>query len=119
PASAGRTGLTRREQKGSLYEGGILVPGVLEWPANIKKPISTSVVSVTSDILPTLADITGQSLPDRPLDGISWVPYFYNPAKPRVEPLCFWQFKPGEVFGENSEPYIDPKLQEGTTPLAK
>jgi hypothetical protein len=23
------------------------------------------------------------------------------------------------VFGENPEPYIDPELQEGTTPLAK
>jgi arylsulfatase A-like enzyme len=119
PASAARTGMTFREQKGSLYEGGIRVPGVLEWPAKLKKPASTAAVSVTTDFLPTLAELTGQSLPERPLDGISLVPFFYEPAKQRTEPLYFWQFEPGKVFGENAEPYIDPKLQEGTTPLAK
>jgi arylsulfatase A-like enzyme len=119
PGDAGRTELTRREQKGSLYEGGILVPGVLEWPAVIKEPASTSVLSFTSDILPTLAEMAGQPLPDRPLDGISLVPFFHEPTKQRTEPLYFWQFEPGKVFGENPEPYIVPELQEGTTPLAK
>jgi arylsulfatase A-like enzyme len=119
PGDAGRTELTRREQKGSLYEGGILVPGVLEWPAVIKEPASTSVLTSTSDFLPTLAEMAGQPLPDRPLDGISLVPFFNEPAKQRTEPLYFWQFEPGKVFGEDAEPYIDPELQEGTTPLAK
>lgn len=119
PPSAGRTGMTLRNQKGSLYEGGVRVPGVIEWPAVIKKPASTDAVSVTSDILPTLAEMTGQSLPDRPIDGISMVPFFNDPAKKRTKPLCFWQFEPGKVFDETAEPYIDPKLQEGTTPLAK
>lgn len=119
PASAARTGLTRRDQKGSLYEGGILVPGVMEWPAVFDEPVSTSVLSYTSDILPTLAELTGQPLPDRPIDGISLVPFFNEPAKQRAEPLYFWQFEPGKVFGDNPEPYIDPELQEGTTPLAK
>lgn len=119
PASAARTGLTRRDQKGSLYEGGILVPGVMEWPAVLNEPASTSVLSYTSDILPTLAELTGQPLPDRPIDGISLVPFFNEPAKQRALPLYFWQFEPGKVFGDNPEPYIDPELQEGTTPLAK
>lgn len=116
---AGHTGITFREQKGSLYEGGVRVPGVLEWPNTIKEPASTSVISVTSDILPTLAEITGQPLPERPLDGISLVPLFNNTGKQRTQPLYFWQFEPGKVFGENAEPYIYPKLQEGTTPLVK
>ncbi|MGC9354434.1 MAG: sulfatase family protein, partial [Mariniphaga sp.] len=119
PASAGRTGMTFRAQKGSLYEGGIRVPGVVEWPAVIKEPAASPEVAVTSDFLPTLAELTGQPLPDRPLDGISLVPFIENPAKQRTEPVYFWQFEPGKVFGENVEPYIDPQLQEGTTPLAK
>ncbi|MFW5773745.1 MAG: sulfatase [Tangfeifania sp.] len=119
PGDAGRTELTRRAQKGRVYEGGILVPGVLEWPAVIKEPASTSAVAVTSDFLPTLAELTGQPLPEKPLDGVSLVPFFKEPEKQRTEPLSFWQFEPGKVFGENPEPYIDPKLQEGTTPLAK
>ena len=118
-ATAARTGSTLREQKGSLYEGGVRVPGLVEWPVKINKPVSTYVPSFTTDILPTLAEITGQPLPERPLDGISLVPFFYEPAKERTEPLYFWQFEPGKVFGENPEPYIDPELQEGTTPLAK
>ncbi len=119
PADAGRTGMTLRAQKGSLYEGGVRVPCVLEWPAKIKEPVSTNVISVTSDILPTLVEMTGQPLPDRPLDGISLVPFFDDPAQQRKQALYFWQFEPGKVFSENAEPYIDPKLQEGTTPLAK
>jgi len=119
PASAARTGMTLRADKGSLYEGGIRVPGVLEWPAIIKEPASTSAVSVTTDFLPTLAELTDQPLPDRPIDGISLVPFFYDPSIQRTKPLYFWKFEPGAVFGENPEPYIDPELQEGTTPLAK
>ena len=67
PPSAGRTGMTIREDKGSLYEGGVLVPGVLEWPAKIQKPTVTKTISVTSDFLPTLAELAGVSVPDRPI----------------------------------------------------
>ncbi len=120
PPSAGRTGMTIRAQKGSLYEGGVLVPGVLEWPAKIKKPISTNAISVTSDFLPTFAEITTQSLPDRPLDGISLVPLMEDPEEDREKPLFFWSFNHEQVFG-NTEPksYINAELQMGTTPLAK
>jgi arylsulfatase A-like enzyme len=119
PSSAGRAGMSLRGRKGTLYEGGIKVPGVLEWPAVIKTPSSTRAVAVTSDFLPTLAELTGQPLPDRPLDGVSLVPVFTDPTQQRQEPLYFWHFQPNVVFSENPEPYIDPELQEGTTPLAK
>ena len=119
PPSAARTGMTLRGQKGNLYEGGIRVPGVLEWPAEIKGPVSADAVSVTSDILPTLAEITSQPLPERPVDGISLVPVFHDQARQRTEPLYFWMFEHAKVFDETSQPYIDPKLQEGTTPLVK
>jgi arylsulfatase A-like enzyme len=102
-----------------LYEGGIRVPGVIEWPSVIKKPTTTSVVSVTSDILPTLCKITGQSLPDRPLDGVSLAGLFEGKMDERPEPLFFWQFDHNKVFGDDADPYIDSQLQEGTTPLVK
>ena len=41
-------------KKGSLHEGGIRVPSVLEWPAKFKNPISVSEVVTTSDFYPTL-----------------------------------------------------------------
>ena len=119
PGNASHPGLlTMRAQKGSMYEGGIRVPCVLEWPEVIKKPATTSAVSVTTDILPTLADITGQPLPERPLDGISLVPFLNDPAKQRNQPLFFWQYN-RDLFDDSCEPYIEPELQEGTTPLVK
>lgn len=119
PASAGRVGVTLRGEKGSLYEGGVRVPGVLVWPAVIKSAVATAVSWSTTDLLPTLADITGQPLPERPIDGESLFPYINNPEKERAKPLYFWQFNPGKVFKGYVEPYIEPQLQEGTTPLAK
>ena len=120
PPSAARTAMTLRGQKGNMYEGGVRVPGVLEWPAVIKEPASTSAISVTTDILPTLAEMTGQPLPERPLDGTSLVPFFNDPAKQRTKPLYFWSFKSWQSDPMNlSQPYIDSELQEGTTPLVK
>ncbi len=119
PGSARRTGMTIRNDKGSLYEGGILVPGVMEWPAVINDPAVNKNIAVTSDILPTLAEITDQELPDRPVDGISLLPFIKNPGIERTAPICFWQFNSGQAFGDSPENYIDPQLQEGTTPLAK
>ena len=119
PSSAARTAMTLRDQKGSLYEGGVRVPGVVEWPAVITKSSATSEIAVTSDILPTLAAISSQSLPDRPLDGVSLFPLLKDPDSKQTEPVYFWEFEPGNVFGESVEHYIEPDLQEGTTPLAK
>jgi arylsulfatase A-like enzyme len=119
PPSADRVGMTIRAQKGSLYEGGILVPGVLEWPARIQEGRHTSVPAVTSDFLPTLCALTGQPLPDRSLDGVNLAPIIDGELNSRPEPIFFWEFETGQVFGDDPRPYIDPQLQEGTTPLAK
>ena len=63
-------GEPHRGVKGQVYEGGTLVPGLIEWPARIAAPRTTTFRACTSDLLPTLAAIAGQPLPDRPLDGI-------------------------------------------------
>lgn len=118
PVSAGHAYMTLRGSKGTMYEGGIRVPGVMEWPAVIKKPVATSAISVTTDFMQTLAEVTGQTLPDRPLDGKSWVPVFKDPSIQRNQPHFFWQFN-HDLFEDKCEPYIEVELQEGTTPLAK
>lgn len=108
-----------RGVKGAVYEGGVRVPGVIEWPAGIPKPRVSDVNSVTSDILPTLCDLAGQPLPDRPLDGISLKPLIEGKMTERPRPICFWNYNTRHEMKNKPEPYIDPKLQEGTTPLAK
>jgi len=106
-----------RAQKGSIYEGGIRVPGLIEWPAKIPQPRTSDVNTVTSDILPTLCDLTDQPLPNRILDGISLKTLLDGQMTARPSPIAFWNF--GRVSTASARPYIDPELQKGTTPLAK
>jgi arylsulfatase A-like enzyme len=110
-----------RGRKGTIYEGGIRVPGVIEWPAGIPQPRISEVNTVTSDILPTLCELAGQPLPPRPLDGISLTPVFSGRMQERPAPIGFWngRARPAPADGAPRRPYIDPELQKGTTPLAK
>jgi arylsulfatase A-like enzyme len=112
-------GFPHRGAKGEIYEGGTLVPGVMEWPARISKPHVTGFRASTSDLLPTLAAITGQALPDRPLDGIDLIPAIAGALATRPTPMTFWQFDTRKLKSPKPKPYIDPALQEGTTPLIK
>ena len=64
-----------RGWKRDCYEGGLRMPGILEWPAKIKEPRTTDFAAVTSDYFPTALDVAGIALPtDREYDGISLLP---------------------------------------------
>ena len=118
PAS-GRVTTPFRGQKGDVYEGGIRVPGVIEWPARIPQPRVTNVNAVTSDMLPTICELVERPLPDRPLDGISLKSLIDGKMTERPSPICFWSYNLSQNVKSGLQPYIDPKLQEGTTPLVK
>jgi len=106
-----------RGVKGNVYDEGIRVPGLIEWPQAIPEPLQSPVNSVTSDILPTICDIAGIPVPDRPLDGISLLPLIRGNMTERPSPVFFWNFDTGHEADD--QPYIDPEFQEGTTPLVK
>jgi len=85
-----------RGRKGSIYEGGLRVPGLLEWPARFTKPHRTDVPCVTSDIYPTLLDLVGVRVEKQPpLDGISLVPLLEDKMSKRPSPIGFWQHPQG------------------------
>ena len=119
PVSCDRVATPFRGQKGQVYDGGIRVPGIIEWPQRIRQPRVSDVNAVTSDILPTLCDLVGRPLPKRPLDGISLKPLIDGTMKARPTPICFWNYSVGREIKLGLDPYIDPALQEGTTPLVK
>ena len=82
-----------RGHKGSIYEGGLRVPAILEWPSRLPGPRRTSIPCSTSDILPTLAEIAGVSLnPKVPLDGISLVPLLDGEMDSRPGGVGFWTY---------------------------
>ncbi|MCC6507777.1 MAG: sulfatase-like hydrolase/transferase [Pirellulaceae bacterium] len=108
-----------RGVKGQVYEGGVLVPGLIEWPARIARPRTVNVRASTSDLLPTLCHLVQQPLPNRPLDGEDISGFIDGSKTARSKPLFFWEFAAGNLTKEQREPYIHPDLQRGTTPLAK
>jgi arylsulfatase A-like enzyme len=108
-----------RGAKAQVYEGGTLVPGIIEWPARITVPRTSSVTLSTSDLLPTLCSLVGQPLPARPLDGIDFTGVLDGKLEARPTPLGVWSFNHSRYGKLKPVPWIDPKLQEGTTPLVK
>ena len=107
-----------REQKGSIYEGGIRVPSVLEWPTKLT-PLQSNVIMNSADVFPTLAAIIGEELPNRPIDGINLIPFLYGEKLERPSPMLFWNGSPRDLPQKDLKPYLDPTLQEGTSPMVK
>jgi len=103
PGSTG--GLSGR--KGSLWEGGIRVPAIIEWPARVTSPSTTGLPCGTVDIYPTLLEIVGVT-PDYqpPLDGISLLPLVEGRMTSRPKPLGFW------VYPERGRPVRSTQLLE-------
>ncbi len=117
--SSGRVTVPFRGYKGMVYDGGIRVPGIIEWPQRISEPLRSDMNAVTSDILPTICDLVGLSLPDRPLDGISLQPLIEGKMTERPSPIYFWNYDERREMDLGLEPFIEPNLQTGTTPLVK
>jgi len=97
PRSVGITkGLS--ERKRSLKEGGIRVPGLLEYPTLFKSKQVVKAPFFTSDYLPTVIDILDIQFPDnRPLDGVSLLDEQVNIKKHRP-PLVFKYYKQAAVM---------------------
>ena len=89
-----------RGLKRDLYEGGIRVPGIIEWPAVIKSNRMSDFPVVSNDFLPTICDILGVRPPnDRELDGISIVPFLRNETSIRSKPIA-WAYPIPNYFSK-------------------
>jgi arylsulfatase A-like enzyme len=79
-----------RGNKGSVWEGGIRVPGIIEWPTKIKPRITAHPAS-TMDIFPTIVDLL--ELPKYSMlgvvDGMSLKPLLAEEIGPRTKPIPF------------------------------
>jgi hypothetical protein len=96
--------------KGEIYEGGLLVPAILEWPARIKSHRATDVRCSTSDIYPTLLDIVGATVENQPpVDGVSLLPLIEGKWPKRPEPMGFWQY-PARGIVMESKPLMSELL---------
>lgn len=95
-----------RGYKGQVYEGGLLVPALLEWPSRYPKPRVIDVPCVTSDIYPTVLEWTGAKADKQPpLDGVSLVPLLDGKVDARSKPIGFWDH-PTPGIGTPSEKWM-------------
>ncbi len=69
PATAGRS-TPFRGYKFSTFDGGMHVPGLVNWPGHVPAGKTLHQVVMSADILPTVCHVTGAALPaNRTLDG--------------------------------------------------
>jgi arylsulfatase A-like enzyme len=59
-----------REGKGTSWEGGVRVPGIMRWPGHIPAGTICTEPAMTIDILPTIATLTRTKLPAHKIDGL-------------------------------------------------
>jgi len=79
-----------RAYKGSLFEGGTRVPGLLRWPAKIKANQVVDGVGMSMDILPTFVKWAGGTPPSG-VDGTDLTPMVLE-GKASVHELVFWDY---------------------------
>lgn len=102
-----------RGNKGSIYEGGLRVPAIIQWPGGITAPRTTEFPACTMDIFPTIAEIVG--LPSssmlQPQDGISLKGLFTSEMASRDKPIPFCQ--------QGRAAWVDNQFKLLTTDLSK
>lgn len=75
-----------REGKGTVYEGGVRVGAIVNWPGQVQPGKADGLFHVV-DMLPTLAAVAGAPAGgDKPLDGVNvWSAIGGNAASPRTD----------------------------------
>jgi len=109
-----------RGHKGNLFEGGLRVPGIIEWPGKVR-PRQSDYPACVMDIMPTVLEVAGAEYPDpdRPRDGVSLVKLFSpdaDPDPPRPAPLCF-RFQGGACAIDGNWKLIATEYENGNFKL--
>jgi arylsulfatase A-like enzyme len=81
-----------RATKGTMYEGGIRVPFMIQWPRRFKGGQVYDDPVIALDISPTAAAAAGARTPnDRQIDGVNLLPYLTGKKKTPPHEQLFWR----------------------------
>ncbi len=81
-----------RGQKGQLYEGGIRVPFVLQYPAAVPGGRVLDAPLSSLDLLPTLLAAAGARQDGPKLDGVNLLPWLRGKQKSLPERALYWRY---------------------------
>lgn len=79
-----------RGNKRDMYEGGIRTPTIARWPGRVRPGTVSDQVWAFWDVLPTVAELTGQPAPAG-IDGVSVLPAVLD-GKAVEHPPLYWEF---------------------------
>ena len=85
-----------REGKNTTMDGGTRVPLFVKWPRGIEAGTVNSSLLANMDILPTIVEATGASLPEKPIDGLSFFPVLKGEAKQASREILYYYFGYGK-----------------------
>ncbi|MFL2871546.1 MAG: sulfatase [Pirellulaceae bacterium] len=81
-----------RDEKGSLYEGGIRVPMIVRWPNVIPAGFTSDAITTTADLLPTFCDLAGAIGPNQVVDGMSFSKILFRPGIPMPRKSVYFHY---------------------------
>jgi uncharacterized sulfatase len=91
-----------RGQKSTVWEGGIRVPFIVRWPGVVRPDTKSAEPILTTDLFPTLGEISGATLPaNYSGDGVSLVPLFRG-AVSHLEPRSLFWHQPAYMHEQCS-----------------
>jgi arylsulfatase A len=117
-------------QKGTMLEGGALVPFIVNWPGRTPAGKVNDDMLDSTDFIPTFAELIGQPLPaDRVLDGRSMLPQIHGHANPNARDTIFIELGPhwyirekhwkltehGDLLDMHGAPFTEPVVPPTTT----
>ena len=99
PPSLGADNTPLRGNKGMVYEGGIRVPFVVSWPAQLKAGSVYAEPVSSLDVAATALALAGVPAPtERKLDGVNLVPFLKGEASGLPHPNLFWRTGGGQSY---------------------
>lgn len=79
-----------RGRKGSMYEGGIRTPMIVQWKGKIAANRQSPWIGAFWDVLPTIADMVQAPIPSG-LDGMSFYPELIGTGKQAEHEFLYWE----------------------------
>ena len=99
-----------RGRKGNLYEGGIRVPFIVNWPGKVKRQTLEQPIYFP-DVMPTLARLGGNAPLPQGTDGMDLSALFFGGKLKTDNRVMYWEF-PGKQIAARKGKWkvIQPKL---------
>jgi len=91
--------LPLREGKGTGWEGGQREPFLIKYPKKIKGGVTIDAPVMAIDILPSIAEVTNASLPNKVIDGKSAWSLFTGKTNESPQEAYFFYYRVNELFG--------------------